>query len=80
MALQGQKFNVALDHVFRHMQPSNGCLPGATAHPCKLVVEGIWLVLSRSLHLYQDAVRLTERTLFQTCSFFGLNITNSEGS
>ena len=40
-----------LSAVFRHVQPSNGCPPGATAHPCKSVVEGIWPVLSRSLHL-----------------------------
>ena len=51
-----------LSAVFRHVQPSNGCPPGATAHPCKSVVEGIWPVLSRSLHLYQDDVRVTERT------------------
>jgi len=50
-----------LSAVFRHVQPSNGCPPGATAHPCKAVVEGLWPVLSRALHLYQDDVRVTER-------------------
>ena len=42
-----------LSAVFRHVQPSNGCPPGGTAHPCKAVVEGLWPVLSRGLHLYQ---------------------------
>ena len=36
MALQRQKFNVALVHMFPHVQPSNGCLPGATAHPLQV--------------------------------------------
>jgi len=50
-----------LSAVFRHVQPNNGCPAGAAPHPCKPVVEGVWPVLSRALHLYQEDVRVTER-------------------
>lgn len=51
-----------LSAVFRHVQPSNGCQQGVAPHPCKAVVEGLWPVLSRCLELYQEDVRVTERT------------------
>ena len=52
-----------LSAVFRHVQPSNGCVSETTTpHPCRCTVENIWPVLSRCLDLYQGDVRVTERT------------------
>ena len=51
-----------LSAVFRHVQPSNGCVAGPQPHPCRTTVESLWPVLSRALGLYQQDVRVTERT------------------
>jgi len=53
-----------LSAVFRHVQPNNGCKGGQEGlmHPATSVIEQLWPVLARCLDVYQEDVRITERT------------------
>jgi len=52
-----------LSAVFRHVQPNNGCKQQeGEQHPATQVIEQLWPVLARCLDVYQEDVRITERT------------------